>query len=146
MPWTWRQVLAVVTRLWEMLSDRKHREQELMALFDTASDLTSSLRDTDQLLNRIVQRARERFASDSCYLVLTYPATGEARVRVTAGSVGSSISEAHLPMTWGLVGVMQRSGGLASPRTTSRTPTSYTIPASTPPPSTRASSAWRAHR
>lgn len=106
----WRQVLAVVTRLWEMLSDRKHREQELMALFDTASDLTSSLRDTDQLLNRIVQRARERFASDSCYLVLTYPATGEARVRVTAGSVGSSISEAHLPMTWGLVGVMQRSG------------------------------------
>jgi GAF domain-containing protein len=107
----WRQVSYVVTRVWEMLSERKHREQEMLALFDTASDLTSSLQDTDQLLNRIVQRARQRFASDSCYLVLTYPETGQARMRVTAGSAGSSIGDAHLPWGWGLVGVMRKSGG-----------------------------------
>jgi sugar diacid utilization regulator len=106
----WRQASGLVVRLWEMLRESKHREQEMLALFDTASDLTSSLQDTDQLLNRIVQRARERFATDSCYLVLTYPETGEARMRVTAGSSGFSIRQAHLPWGWGLVGVMKRSG------------------------------------
>ena len=106
----WYRVLNVVTRLWEMLSERKHRELEMVALFDTASDLTSSLQDTDLLLDRIVQRARQLFATDTCYLVLTYPETGEARMRVTAGSAGSSIGQAHLPLGWGLVGIMKRSG------------------------------------
>lgn len=105
-----RDVEQVVTRVWEMLRDRKHREQEIRALFDNANDLTESLRDTDELLDRIVGRAKERFDADACYLVLLHPECGEARMRVTAGSTGTAIGSAHLPASWGLVGVMKESG------------------------------------
>ena len=106
----WHQLADEATRLWEILSERRHREQEVLALFDTASDLTSLMQDTDELLDRIVQRARQRFASDTCYLVLTDAATGAARMRVTAGSTGSAIDQPHLPWGLGLVGLMERSG------------------------------------
>lgn len=105
----WREALGLVTRLWWTLSDRKRREHEMVALFETARDLTSLL-DTDQVLDGIVQRARQLFATDTCYLALLYPDTGEARMRVTAGSVGSSITQTRLPWGSGLVGVMQESG------------------------------------
>jgi GAF domain-containing protein len=106
----WRQLADAATRLWEILSERKHREQEVLALFETASDLTSLMQDTDELLDRIVQRARQRFASDTCYLVLTDTETGAARMRVSAGSTGSAIDRPHLPWGLGLVGLMERSG------------------------------------
>jgi GAF domain-containing protein/sugar diacid utilization regulator len=95
----WRELAGAATRLWEILSDRKHREHEVLALFDTA-----------ELLDRIVQRARQRFSSDTCYLVLTDTETGAARIRVKTGSAGSVVDQPHLPLGLGLVGVMERSG------------------------------------
>jgi GAF domain-containing protein/sugar diacid utilization regulator len=82
--------LARAGRVRELLAHRKRREKETQALFDSARDL-SSLRDVDQVLEAIAQRARRLLGTDAAYLALVEPASGEAYMRITLGTVTTAI-------------------------------------------------------
>ncbi|MEV7858633.1 GAF domain-containing protein [Streptomyces hirsutus] len=97
------------------LAQRRRREAELAALFDTASDL-AALRDLDSVLRAIVHRARTLLGTDVAYLTLNDPAAGDTFMRVTAGSVSAKFQQLRLGMGEGLGGlVAQTARPYASP-------------------------------
>src|SRR5690606_4076519 len=70
-------------------SDRwRRRGRELTALFSSARELVQ-LRDVDELLNRLVERAHDLMGTDVTYLSEFDPDTRELRVRTTLGSISS---------------------------------------------------------
>ncbi|QRP46421.1 GAF domain-containing protein [Amycolatopsis sp. FDAARGOS 1241] len=73
-----------------ILARRAQRERETQALYETARDLTS-LRDVDDVLSAIVDRVRRLLATDSTYIALIDDDTGDAYMRVTAGTVTEPI-------------------------------------------------------
>src|SRR5690606_14317557 len=83
------KVLALEVRT--VLADRRRRESELAALYETANDL-AGMRDLDRVLRAIVDRARNLLGTDTAYLTLRDPEAGEAGrtvMRVTSGSVSA---------------------------------------------------------
>lgn len=82
--------LARAGRVRGLLAHRKRREKETQALFDSARDL-SSLREVDEVLEAIAARARVLLGTDTAYLALVDPATGEALMRITLGTVTTPI-------------------------------------------------------
>ncbi|WP_081236112.1 helix-turn-helix domain-containing protein [Streptomyces viridosporus] len=97
------------------LAQRRRREAELAALFDTASDL-AALRDPDAVLHAIVHRARTLLGTDIAYLTLNDPAAGDTFMRVTSGSVSATFQQLRLGMGEGLGGlVAQTARPYASP-------------------------------
>ncbi|WP_327267898.1 GAF domain-containing protein [Streptomyces sp. NBC_01218] len=87
------------------LTQRRRREAELAALFDTAGDL-AALRDPDAVLRAIVHRARTLLNTDVAYLTLNDPAAGDTFMRVTAGSVSARFQQLRLGMGEGLGGLV----------------------------------------
>ncbi|MGE0842662.1 helix-turn-helix domain-containing protein [Pseudonocardia sp.] len=79
------RAVADATRVRELLDRTARREHEGQALYETAEDLTS-LRPGDEVLAAIVDRARTLLGCDSSYIALVDPDTGDAFMRVTAGT------------------------------------------------------------
>jgi GAF domain-containing protein/sugar diacid utilization regulator len=106
---------ALALRVRDTLRERRRREAELTALFETASDL-ARLRDLDAVLRAIVVRARRLLNADVAYLTLDDPAAGDTYMRVTAGSVSAAFQKVRLGLGEGLGGLVAQS---ASPYVTS---------------------------
>ncbi|MFD8965572.1 helix-turn-helix domain-containing protein [Streptomyces sp. NPDC059568] len=87
------------------LAERRRREAELSALFETAHDL-AGLRDLDAVLRAIVQRARSLLGTEVAYLCLNDPAAGDTYMRVTDGSVSARFQQLRLGMGEGLGGLV----------------------------------------
>lgn len=87
------------------LAERRRREAELSALFETAHDL-AGLRDLDAVLRAIVQRARSLLGTEVTYLCLNDPAAGDTYMRVTEGSVSARFQQLRLGMGEGLGGLV----------------------------------------
>lgn len=92
------------------LAERRRREAELAALFETANDL-AAMHDLDSVLRAIVRRARLLLGTDVAYLTLLDPVAGDTRMRVTSGSVSGYFQRVRLGMGEGL-------GGLVAERAT----------------------------
>ncbi len=92
-----------------VLEERRRRESELGALYETAGDLTS-LRDSEQVLQAIVRRARQLLGTDAAYLMLIDEERGEAYQRVTAGTATAEFGVVRLPLGAGLGGLVAEQG------------------------------------
>ena len=97
-----------VARTQRELSRLRRREHELTALFSSAREL-AELRDSDAVLARLVQRAREMMGVDLAYLSEFDPDTSELRVRETSGSVSASFQQLRVPPGRGLASVVVES-------------------------------------
>jgi DNA-binding PucR family transcriptional regulator len=103
------QAKLVALRVRDLLTRRRRREEELSALYDTASDL-AGLRDVDAVLRAIVHRARLLLAADVAYLTMTNPETGDTWMRVTDGSVSAHFQRLRLHAGDGLGGLVSQTG------------------------------------
>ena len=96
------------------LEQRRRREAELAALFETASDL-AALHDLDSVLRAIVRRARLLLGTDVAYMTLHDPAARDTYMRITSGSVSAYFQQVHLGLGEGLGGlVAQRAAPYAT--------------------------------
>ena len=105
---------TLALRVRSTLREQRRRENELAALFETASDL-AELRDLDSVLRAIVVRARKLLGTDVAYLSLNDPAVGDTYMRVTEGSVSAKFQQVRLGMGEGLGGLVAQT---ASPYVT----------------------------
>lgn len=87
------------------LAERRRREGELAALYETAGDL-ASIRDVEQVLRAIVRRARRLLRADTAYLAMIDEQRGDAPIRVTEGTVGEEFRRLRLPLGVGLGGLV----------------------------------------
>ncbi|WP_285733352.1 helix-turn-helix domain-containing protein [Nocardiopsis sp. ATB16-24] len=92
-------------RVRSVMRDRQRRESELSALFETANDL-AGMRSLDQVLQAIVERARNLLGTDVAYLTLSTPESGGTYMRVTSGSVSASFQRLQLAPGKGLGGLV----------------------------------------
>lgn len=92
-------------RIRTTLEQRRRKEAELSALFETAGDL-AALRDLDAVLNAIVRRARMLLDADIAYLTLNDKDHGDTYMRVTDGSVSAKFQRVRLPLGAGLGGLV----------------------------------------
>ncbi|WP_019854291.1 helix-turn-helix domain-containing protein [Actinopolyspora mortivallis] len=102
-------------RLRDILEQRRRRESELTALFDTAGDL-ARVRDQDAVLGSIVHRARTLLGTHVAYLSLNDDESGTTYMRVTDGCTSALFQQVRLGMGEGLGGlVAQTARPYASP-------------------------------
>jgi len=94
----------------------RRRGRELAALFSSAREL-AQLRDVDQLLERLVERAHDLVGTDVTYLSEYDARSRELRVRTTLGTVAPSFRGLRVPRGMGLASLVVQS---RSPRWTSR--------------------------
>ncbi|HEV7627079.1 MAG TPA: GAF domain-containing protein, partial [Streptomyces sp.] len=87
------------------LEGRRRREAELTALIETVHDL-AGLRDLDDVLQAIVQRARSLLGTEVAYMTLTDNERGDTYMRVTEGSVSARFQQLRLGMGEGLGGLV----------------------------------------
>ena len=99
------EATAAALQIRQTLWQRRRREAELAALFDTAGDL-ARLGDLDSVLRAIVHRARNLLNADISYLSLQDPAAGDTYMRVTDGSVSARFQRLRLGMGEGLGGLV----------------------------------------
>lgn len=99
--------MATALRLRENFELKRKREVELSALYETARDL-SALRDTDQILQAIVRRARQLVGSDIAYLSAADEELGDFYVRVTEGVMSQDFGRIRVPRTIGVCGSVAR--------------------------------------
>ncbi|MBE3002369.1 helix-turn-helix domain-containing protein [Nocardiopsis sp. HNM0947] len=92
-------------RVRSVMRDRRRREYELSALFETANDL-AGMRSLDQVLHAIVERARNLLGTDTAYLTLSDPEQGDTAMRVTSGSVSAAFQQLRLEAGKGLGGLV----------------------------------------
>jgi DNA-binding PucR family transcriptional regulator len=97
--------VATALRVRSILEERRRRESELAALYETANDL-SALREVEQVLQAIVRRARQLIASDVAYLMLIDEARGDTYMRVTEGIVTDEFKRVRLDLGAGLGGLV----------------------------------------
>ncbi|HEY3867079.1 MAG TPA: GAF domain-containing protein [Actinocrinis sp.] len=108
------QARTLALRVRSTLREQKRRENELTALFETASDL-AGLRDLDAVLRAIVVRARKLLGTDVAYLTLIDPDAHDTYMRVTDGSISARFQRVRLGMGEGLGGLVAQT---ASPYVT----------------------------
>jgi GAF domain-containing protein len=99
--------LAAAAQLAERLASHQRREAELLALSDSARDLTS-LRDLDRVLQAIVRRARQLLGSEVGYLSLYDEERRDFFVRATEGSVSEDFARIRVPLGVGICGAVAR--------------------------------------
>ncbi|MCG3040446.1 GAF domain-containing protein [Streptomyces sp. S1A] len=87
------------------LEGRRRREAELTALFATAHDL-AGVRELDDVLRAIVQRARSLLGTEVAYMTINDPEAGDTYMRVTEGSVSAHFQQLRLGMGEGLGGLV----------------------------------------
>lgn len=91
------------------LEERRRREHELAALFESAGDLTS-IRDLEVVLQTIVQRVRNLLSTAVAYLMLVDEDAGDTYMRVGSGVTTRVFSEIRLPLGGGLGGLVAEQG------------------------------------
>lgn len=107
LPETMKVAFATAMRLRENADHKRKREVELSALYETARDL-SALRDTDQVLQAIVQRAKQLVGSDIAYLSAADEERGDFYVRATEGVVSQDFARIRVPRNIGVCGSVAR--------------------------------------
>lgn len=100
-----REAKALALQVRRVLEDRRRREVELAALFETAGDL-AGLQGVDAVLDAIVRRARTLLHTDVAYLTLIDAERGDTFMRATAGVVSASFRRVRLAMGAGLGGLV----------------------------------------
>lgn len=100
---------ALARRVWATLDRCRRREGELAALVDAARELMG-LPDLDPLLAAVVRRGRALLGTDTAYLALVDEDGGDARIRMTDGSVSARLHGLRLPRATGLGGLVLQSG------------------------------------
>ncbi|MBK1787596.1 helix-turn-helix domain-containing protein [Prauserella cavernicola] len=94
--------IAYEVRRLRARADRwRRRGQELAALFSSARELVQ-LRDVDELLGRLVERAHDLVGTDVTYLSEFDAASRELRVRTTLGTIAPSFLGLRVPPGMGL--------------------------------------------
>ncbi|WP_166355619.1 helix-turn-helix domain-containing protein [Phytoactinopolyspora limicola] len=88
-----------------LLHDYRRRESELAALYETANDL-AGMRNLDQVLRAIVDRARALLGTDIAYLTLRDTHSEDTTMRVTSGSVSAQFQQVRLAPGQGLGGLV----------------------------------------
>ncbi|CAM2966788.1 hypothetical protein SAXI111661_10945 [Saccharomonospora xinjiangensis] len=86
-------------------------------LYSTAHEL-AQLRDIDELLERLVQRAHDLIGSDVTYLSEFHVASRELRVRTTLGTVAPSFPNLRVPPGMGLASMVATPGVRSGRRAT----------------------------
>lgn len=104
-----RQATLDALQLRTILDERRRRERELAALFETAWDLTR-FRDVERALRAIVRRARSLLRSDTAYLTLIDRDRGDIYMRVSDGTISPEFRDIRLPLGKGLGGLVAQSG------------------------------------
>lgn len=99
--------LALAIRLREHVEHKLKRERELIALNETARDL-SAMRDTDQVLQAIIRRARQLVGSDIAYLSAAADEHSPFRVRATEGVFSEAFASIVVPRNVGICGNVVR--------------------------------------
>lgn len=99
--------IAITIRQRDNFELKRKREVELSALYATARDL-SALRDTDQILQAIVQRARQLVGSDIAYLSAADEEHGDFFVRTTEGVISQDFARIRVPRNIGVCGSVAR--------------------------------------
>ncbi|HYO17807.1 MAG TPA: GAF domain-containing protein [Dermatophilaceae bacterium] len=107
---------TLALRVRAILDQRRRREAELSALFETANDL-AALREVDAVLRAIVHRARLLLHSDVAYLSLNDDTVGDTYMRVVDGITSAAFRSLRLPMGAGLGGLVAQT---ATPYTSAR--------------------------
>ncbi|MFD4195654.1 helix-turn-helix domain-containing protein [Amycolatopsis thermoflava] len=94
--------IAYEVRRLRATADRwRRRQQELAALFSSAREL-AQLRDVDELLGRLVERAHDLVGTDVTYLSEFDAESRELRVRTTLGTIAPSFLGLRVPPGMGL--------------------------------------------
>jgi len=83
------------------------RKRELSVLYETARDL-SALRSTDQVLQAIVQRARQLARSDIAYLSAADDEVNDFYVKATEGVISQEFVRIRVPRAIGVCGSVAR--------------------------------------
>ena len=96
---------TLALRVRAILDQRRRREAELSALYETANDL-AALREVDAVLRAIVHRARLLLGSDVTYLSLNDEAVGDTYMRVVDGISSALFRSLRLPLGAGLGGLV----------------------------------------
>jgi GAF domain-containing protein len=107
---------TLALRVRAILDQRRRREAELSALYETANDL-AALREVDAVLRAIVHRARLLLHSDVAYLSLNDDTVGDTYMRVVDGITSAAFRSLRLPMGAGLGGLVAQT---ATPYTSAR--------------------------
>ncbi|MCM0619490.1 helix-turn-helix domain-containing protein [Nocardioides bruguierae] len=104
-----RRDLALTLR--DLMARRGAREAELLALYETAGDLTA-IRDVDTILAAIVRRARQLLHADMTYLSLNEAdeGGGASYMKVTDGALTAEFRRLRLPLGTGLLGLVAQTG------------------------------------
>ncbi len=85
----------------------QQRERGLLALIETAQDLTA-ITDLDRVLQAIVQRARKLVGCDVGYLSIYDPDQGDFYVRATDGAFSEKFKQVRVGLTVGICGFVAR--------------------------------------
>ena len=96
---------TLALRVRGILEQRRRREAELSALYETANDL-AALREVDAVLQAIVHRARLLLGSDVAYLSLNDDTVGDTYMRVVDGISSAAFRSLRLPLGAGLGGLV----------------------------------------
>lgn len=99
--------VEVALQLHVSFQNKGQREKELSALYETARDL-SALRNTDQVLQAIVQRARQLIGSDIAYLSAVDRERNDFYVRATEGVFSQGFTRIRVPREVGVCGSVAR--------------------------------------
>lgn len=104
------KVLAAARRISELAEHRRRRADELSVLHDIAVDL-ARVRDTDEVLEAIVQNAHGLIPSaDATYLLLSEPGTGYSYVKASVGLQSESFMHIRVQDGHGMVARIYESG------------------------------------
>ncbi|GAA3569083.1 GAF domain-containing protein [Amycolatopsis ultiminotia] len=99
------RISAEVRRLKAGAERWRRRGQELAALFSSAREL-AELRDVDELLSRLVERAHDLVGTDVTYLSEFDVHSRELRVRTTLGTVAPTFLGLRVPPGMGLASMV----------------------------------------
>ncbi len=100
-----REDSVVALRIRATLRERRRREVELAALYETGRDLIS-IRDVERVLKAIARRARQLLDADTAYLTLIDEERGDTYMRVTEGMLTEEFKHVRLPLGVGLGGLV----------------------------------------
>ncbi len=102
-----RDAMHTALEVRTQLAQHQQKERGLLALIDTAQDLTA-LRDADQVLQAIVRRARQLVGSDVGYLSILDTQAGDFYVRATDGAFSDEFKRIRVPGDVGICSYVAR--------------------------------------
>lgn len=97
------QEIVRALQLRAILDERRRREREFAALYETAGDLTR-FRDVETVLQTIVRRARYLLNADTAYITLHDEEAAEIHMRVSDGTISLGFSDIRLALGSGIGG------------------------------------------